>query len=863
MCGGNSTLKDQDNNITGDEDRKVEQTNRKHQMLQTRLQKFRELLHRRQLTAYLIPHNDAHFSEYLCARDERLAYISGFDGSAGCAVITAKEALLWTDGRYWQQASTQLGPGWTLMRQGDSSVLTTKEWLLQQKSCAGGLRLGMDPWLVSVRNAGKWEADLGRGALSIVEATGGLEHRKEGPASRSFGGKQSCAAPASPSLRSPRSFVRQLLADTSAALRGGDAATVEHGARIPDEPSSSPALGDEDGIAGNLVDKVRMMLAADDGGVPPRPAQPILDHSVRFAGEAREDKLLKLRGSALFRDAQADGILVCALDEIAWLLNLRGTDIPYNPVFFAFLLVLREELNRKPILYCDRKHLELLKTTHPHEAPELAGVAGEEDRRERDLEQRSLDAIQLKPYENLAADLRAIAAGPRWRIVADEGTCPAALRDYVFYSADAVSPIPLWKAKKNDVELAGMQACHIRDGVAKTKFLMWLEDQFVSPTPTTGPSGQPAEAAKTSCPQEGGLFPVTEVSAAATLEEFRKQESPGAFRGLSFPTISGSGPNGAIVHYNPKGSVPLQSDTLYLVDSGAQYSDGTTDVTRTVLVQRRADGDIIAAGDGGERGQSLGELRLHYTLVLKGHISIATAAFPENTPGAALDILARLPLWKHGLNYQHGTGHGVGSFLNVHEGPHGIPMLRTTIVKTAPQYLETGLQPNMVLSNEPGYYLPGKYGIRIENLVYVRSVAAAGPPSAEVEGTKPARQRAPPAPAAGGERFCCLENLTFIPLDRRLIDVSLLTHEEVQYINDYHEEVYAKLAPFFAQKPSHTTVDGRTVSAATQASGSFSRERLREMTAPLPQLDVVKTSESSCPMGTDVAKSTKRRKVST
>lgn len=551
----------------------------------------------------------------------------------------------------------------------------------------------------------------------------------------------------------------------------------------------------------------------------------IREHLLEYAGRSRGDKLASLRSEMEKHDV--DLCLVCALDEICWVLNLRGDDIPYNPVFFGWLLVSR---HMPPVLYCDVAKIE-----GDHHAGGAAasangagpGPAAQQHANGSTTSPPPLDRLQLKPYAQILPDLKAIRDGPKWRVWCDAGGCPAALYEVMENPLEGIEiPIKNWKGVKNSVELAGMRAAHVRDGAAKTKFLMWLEDQF---RPRHGKSGTTI---------------LTEVSVATKLEELRRQNE--RFAGLSFGTISGSGPNGAIIHYHPEGEVPVQRGTLYLVDSGAQYLDGTTDVTRTVYIQ--PDEDKQRAGD-----DKLDLLSRDYTLVLQGHIALATAVFPTNTPGAALDVLARLPLWKQGWNYNHGTGHGVGAHLNVHEGPHGIPWLRTSLLKSRPEVLANGLVPGMICSNEPGFYVEGQYGIRIENLVEVvtvedersgtsgRSVGSGAGERRAASGTTGGADIGVALPAGSGAtgafsahssfppeeqhpyykrdlQYCCFRNLTFVPLDKKLIEVAMLTTEERAYVDGYHAECYAKLAPFFAED---------------KTGNDYHRARLREMCAPL------------------------------
>jgi len=422
---------------------------------------------------------------------------------------------------------------------------------------------------------------------------------------------------------------------------------------------------------------------------------PIVPHGMEFAGERAEDKIAKAQ--ATLAAEKADALLLTQLDSIAWLFNIRGGDVRHAPVADAFAIV---PANGRPTLFVD---------------PSKAGsnVSGH-------LE----DFVDIAPPSALEAKFTELGqAGARIRL--DPETAPVrfaqALKEAGAKIVSGSDPCILPKAIKNAVEIAGARAAHVRDGVAMARFLAWLDDQV-------------------------GSGVIDEVSAAMKLESFRRET--GQLKDISFDTISAVGPNGAIVHYRPtnKSKRPLKGNTLYLIDSGGQYPDGTTDITRTVAI-----------------GSLTREMRHHYTLVLKGHIAIASARFPKGTRGQDLDPLARRALWQEGLDYDHGTGHGVGSYLYVHEGPQRLSKLGSV-----------ALEPGMVLSNEPGLYREGEYGIRLENLVLVM----------------------PPAPIEGGTReMLGFETLTLVPFDRRPIDASMLTREEKAWLDSYHADVRRKIEP--------------------------------------------------------------------
>jgi len=427
---------------------------------------------------------------------------------------------------------------------------------------------------------------------------------------------------------------------------------------------------------------------------PPAPAGPIVVHPARFAGETTASKLRRLRKK--LKEKQADAHVLVSLDAIAWLCNLRGEDVPYLPVFISYALVTEREA-------------ELF--VHEGKAgPAVARALGR--------------LVRLRPYEEFGPALEALAARGG-RVWIDEAASSRWIADRL-RGSDLLaepSPVTVMKAKKNATEVAGMKAAHARDGAAMVRWLRWLETE--APT--------------------GGL---TESSAAQRLEEFRSAGEH--FRGLSFDAISGYAGNGAVIHYRvtPETDTPLRPEGIYLIDSGGQYLDGTTDITRTVLLGRTA----------------TREQKERFTRVLQGHIALARARFPEGTLGVRLDVLARGALWEAGLDYNHGTGHGVGAYLSVHEGPQNIG--------TRPGGLP--LEAGNILSNEPGFYVEGAYGIRVENLILVVE---------DAEFSTPAR------------KWLRFETITLCPIDRRLIEPALLAPEERRWLDDYHREVLRTLRP--------------------------------------------------------------------
>jgi Xaa-Pro aminopeptidase len=426
---------------------------------------------------------------------------------------------------------------------------------------------------------------------------------------------------------------------------------------------------------------------------PAPPARPVTLRDIKFAGESAADKLKRIR--AELPKLRADVLVVSDPQNVAWAFNIRGADVAHTPLALAFAVVPREG---KPALYVDSAKLD----GKTRAALEQTAAVLPPDDLARDLAQLKGKPVRLD---------QASAADALTRLVTEGGGKPVRAAD----------PIALMKAVKNHTEIAGTRAAHTRDGVAVTRFLAWLESE--------APKGQ-----------------LTEIGAVEALESFRRDT--GLLKDISFPTIAGSGPNGAIVHYRVTraSNRAIGMNELFLVDSGAQYEDGTTDITRTVVIGKPSD-----------------EMRDRFTRVLKGHIAIATAVFPEGTSGAQLDPLARIALWQAGLDFDHGTGHGVGSYLSVHEGPARISKLGTV-----------ALRRGMILSNEPGYYKTAAYGIRIENLLLV--IAAAEPAGAE----KPLN---------------AFETLTLAPIDRRLIDTRMLTAKERNWIDSYHARVQEVLSP--------------------------------------------------------------------
>ena len=413
-------------------------------------------------------------------------------------------------------------------------------------------------------------------------------------------------------------------------------------------------------------------------------------HPLAYAGESCADKLLRVR--QWMKSNVICGMLVSALDDIAWLTNLRGSDVHCTPVFVAYMLVMPD----KAVLFTDKHRMN-----------------------QEALRQMQQSGVEVEPYDSVGS---ALAKYGEYNILMDEGETAYTLynKAHCVEKRGGASPIPMMKAVKNSAEIAGFRRAMVRDGVAMVRFLRWLKPAV----------------------QAGGQ---TEMSIDSQLTQFRAEQE--GFKDLSFDTIAGYQAHGAIVHYEatPESDAPLKAEGLLLLDSGAQYADGTTDITRTIAL-----------------GPLTDEQRHVYTLVLKGHIQLAMAKFPEGATGTQIDMMARSAMWREGMNYMHGTGHGVGSCLSVHEGPHQIRM----------EWRGAPLLPGMTVTNEPGLYLDHRFGVRIENTMLVT-------PYMQTE----------------FGRFLQLEPLTLCPIDLEPVNPDELTIEEKGWLNGYHRHVYETLAP--------------------------------------------------------------------
>lgn len=576
-------------------------------IINQRLASLREVMKREHLAAFIFPSTDAHQSEYVADHWLGRAWISGFNGSAGTAVVTMTSAALWTDSRYFLAAEEQLqGTEFQLMKLKIPGTPSIAEWLGKELADVSSPEVGLDGWVNSYVSTSRLIADLRR--------EGGI------------------------TVRTNFDPLKEIWTDR-------------------------PAI----------------------------PENPIEIQPIEYAGEGVSSKIERIRKA--LRASHADGMLVSALDDIAWTLNLRGTDVHCNPVFVSYLLIASDKVS----LFVDEVKVNAEIRTY--------------------LE---TNGISIYKYNKVEEGLKEYS---EYNILLDGNETSYYLWKTVRCQeiVSQTSPIPAMKAVKNEAEITGYRRAMVRDGVAMVKFLKWL-------VPAVEAGGQ------------------TEISIDKKLTSLRAEQD--LFRDISFDTIAGYQAHGAIVHYeaSPETDVLLKPEGLLLLDSGAQYQDGTTDITRTIAL-----------------GPVTEEMKHIYTLVLKGHIQLELAKFPDGASGTQLDALARESMWREGLNFLHGTGHGVGSYLNVHEGPHQVRM----------EYMPAPLRAGMTLTDEPGLYLAGKFGVRIENTLLIKEYM-------ETEFGK----------------FLQMESLTLCPIDTAPIDVEMLLPEELAWLNAYHAEVYAKLAPY-------------------------------------------------------------------
>jgi Xaa-Pro aminopeptidase len=569
-----------------------------------KLSSLREAMIQHGVSACIIPGTDPHASEYIADYWKEREWISGFDGSAGTAVVTLTAAGLWTDSRYFLHAAEQLeGTGIELMKQGLPETLEILPWLATQLKA--GDKVGVNPQVFSLNSYASMKNELKMNNLELLSID------------------------------------------------------------LPCEV---------------WTDR------------PTIPLNPFYAFNVKYAGKSTVDKLALVR--AELKKAYANVFVMSALDDIAWLFNIRGNDVDYNPVVISYALI----ENDKATLFIASEKL----------TPETSSYLKNE-------------GVVVESYEAIYDRLKQLKSSES--VLVDGAKLNQALYESIPSTCvirNGMSPVFKLKSIKNEVEMAGIRSAMVKDGVALTRFFMWLEANL-----------------------ESGKL--TEISISEKLCEFRSEQEN--FMGESFGTIAGYAAHGAIVHYGaqPETESTLKAESILLLDSGGQYLDGTTDITRTVAL-----------------GKATSQQQIDFTLVLKGHIALATAIFPAGTRGSQLDILARKALWDLGLNYGHGTGHGVGHFLNVHEGPQSIRAEENPIV----------LQAGMFMSNEPGLYRTNEYGIRIENLVHVV-----------------------PAQKTEFGQFLQFETVTLFPIDRELIDITLLNEDEEIWIDEYHAEVVRKLSP--------------------------------------------------------------------
>ncbi len=609
-----------------------------------RISALREVMRRESIDAFIFPSTDPHNGEYVPGHWKCREWISGFNGSAGTAVVTLNEAALWTDSRYFIAASEQLqGTGFTLMKDGLEDTPSISKWLGRKLSFSGGNCVGVDGMVMSASDVDALISDL----------------RKEG------------------------------------------GITVRTNLDPLDE-----------------IWKDR----------PEIPLNPIEIQPIEYAGESAESKLERIRQA--IRTRHSCGILVSTLDDIAWTLNLRGTDVHCNPVFVSYLL-LNEDTTT---LFVNSK--KLTKEVSDY----LASIN-----------------VKVEPYENVRKALKEYKA---YNILMDKATtCHTLYNDVRVKVEDCESPIPAMKAIKNETEVKGFHKAMKRDGVALVKFLRWLKPAV----------------------EKGGE---TELSVSQKLTSLRAEQP--LYRDISFDTISAYQEHGAIVHYEPtpETNMPLGPKAFLLLDSGAQYQDATTDITRTIALGTLTD-----------------EQKKIYTLVLKGNIQLAMLKFPDGVSGTQLDALARMDMWREGMNYLHGTGHGVGSYLNVHEGPHQIRM----------QWKPCPLRANMIVTDEPGLYLEKRFGVRTENTMLIT-------PYMETE----------------FGRFLQMEPLTLCPIDTEPIIIDMMRPEETEWLNSYHKRVYDELSPLLEDEGDREWLKEKTRPVASppalprrEGAGALTEEQLK------------------------------------
>ena len=591
-----------------------------------RLEDLREVMRREHLAAFIFPSTDPHQGEYIPDHWKGREFISGFNGSAGTAVVTLNAAALWTDSRYFIAAEEQLkGTEFQLMKLKIEGTPTIAQWLGKEITA----------------------------------------HRHPYEDWTEVGIDGSCSS---------ASEVQALIAD----------------------------LRKENGITLRTnFDPLRQIWT----NRPPIPQNPVEVYPLQYAGESCSDKIVRIRKA--LREQHADGMLMAALDDIAWTLNLRGTDVHCNPVFVSYLLISSKTVT----LYINKEKL----------TPEVSAYLKAEGIKVEDYDHVKNGLKQYFEY-NILLDPDEINY-TLYEVVKNKGKMNDLQKTEI---VEEESPVKRMKTVKNETEIAGFRSAMLKDGIALVKFLHWL----------SGYIGKPE------------ISQLTEISIDEKLTSLRAEQP--LYRDISFDTIAGYSAHAAIVHYEatPETDIPLRPKGLLLLDSGAQYLDGTTDITRTIAL-----------------GPLTEEEKKIYTLVLKGHIQIELCKFPSGASGTQIDILARKDMWREGLNYLHGTGHGVGTYLNVHEGPHQFRM----------EWKPAPLVAGMTITDEPGIYLAGRCGVRTENTLLIT-------PYKETEFGK----------------FLQFESLTLCPIDKAPIILDMLSPEELAWLNTYHQRVFDTLSPHLA-----------------------------------------------------------------
>lgn len=573
-------------------------------MVKERIEKFRNLMKKNELDAYIIKTSDYHNSEYVSDYFKEREYMSGFTGSAGTLVVTLKKAALWTDGRYFLQAEEELkGSGIELMRQGEEGVKDITAYVLDELEEGDGL--GFDGRTFDAA-----------GALNLI--------------------KKAC----------------------------------EKGIRIKANIDLPDELWEER---------------------PALPKEKVWEYGVEYAGEEREEKIKRLREK--MREYEAECHILCKLDDIAWLLNLRGNDVLCTPVFLAYMVIFEE----RAYLYADKE----IFSDKIKESLRDAGV-------------------EIRKYNDIYANIKALAV---YKILIDRNNVNFAIINSIGGDKTIINkmnPTTIMKSVKNETEIEGFRKAHVKDGVAVTKFMCWLKKNI-------------------------GKLEMTEMSLSDKILEFRKEQE--GFMEESFEPIMAYGKHGAIVHYSAteKTDIKIENRSLLLSDTGAHYLGGSTDITRTFVC-----------------GELTEEEKKIYTLVLCGNLRLAAAVFPKGMRGDQLDIIARGPLLKYGYDFNHGTGHGIGNVLSVHEGPQNISYRNK-------RFTDAEFKEGMITSNEPGMYIADEFGVRLENVILCKNI---------------------------DEKRMGFETITLVPFERDAIDKKYMSSDDIELLNEYHKKVRETLMPY-------------------------------------------------------------------